>query len=121
MSNIEKEIDTFISQGLIRYMLYTDVNRRRATQVGVDTWVDRKTIFGDKYDYGTKHELLFNEIDDEPGRYIVAMIPYIRQAPHPETEGKTIPIRLIYLTSVALWPFFDPISGDALNMAMLPE
>ena len=44
MSNIESEIDPIEPKAIIRYMLYTDVNRRRATQVGQDTWVDRATI-----------------------------------------------------------------------------
>ena len=121
MSNIKNELDLGGSKALIRFMLYTDVNRRRATQVGADTWVDLETIFGDKYDYGTKHTLRFSELDDEPGHYIVAMVPYIRQIPHPEKAGETIPLRLIYLTSVALWPFFDSIAGEALNKEMLPE
>ncbi|MFD2933450.1 hypothetical protein [Spirosoma flavum] len=121
MSNIETEVGSISPQALIRYMLYTDVNRRRATQVGSDAWVDLTTILGNKYDYGTKHEIMFSEIDDEPNQYIVAMIPYIRQVPHPEKEDELIPLRFVYLASAALWPFFDPIAGESLNMAMLPE
>lgn len=121
MSNIESEVDAIEPKAIIRYMLYTDVNRRRATQVGQDTWVDRTTIFDDMYDYGTKHTLLFAEIDDEPSHYIVAMPPYIRQMPHPQKEGQVIPIRLIYLTTPALWPFFDPIAGETFDKALLPE
>ncbi len=121
MSNIGDELETTSSQALVRYMLYTDVNRRRATQVGVDVWMDHTAICSGKYDYATKHELVFREIDDEPGQYRVAMVPYIRQVPHPKKMGVTIPLRLVYLTSEALWPFFDPIEGKPLDRAMLPE
>ncbi|AUD00848.1 hypothetical protein [Spirosoma pollinicola] len=121
MSNIGNELDLANSRALVRYMLYTDVNRRRATQVGEDTWMDYEVICSGKYDYATKHELIFRELDDEPGQYIVAMVPYIRQISHPTKAGVTIPLRLVYITSEALWPFFDPIEEEPLDRAMLPE
>lgn len=107
-------------QGLLRFMLYTDVNRRRATQVGPDRWVDLQTVFSDTYDYGSKHQLQFDELGHEPGQFVVAMISCIRQVAHPDQTGQTVPLRLVYLTSAALWPFFEPFTPQTLNSAILP-
>lgn len=121
MSNIVDEVNSDSPKAFIRFMLYTDVNRRRATRVGQDIEVNFETVLGSAYDYGTQHKLLFAEMDNEPGQYIVAMVPYLRQLPHPERNDQLITVRFVYLTTTALWPFFEPIAGEVLNMAMLPE
>ncbi|ADB39130.1 hypothetical protein Slin_3119 [Spirosoma linguale DSM 74] len=115
------EVNLTGPKAIIRFMLYTDVNRRRAARVGNDMEVELNLALGSVYDYGTKHELLFEEIDTEPCQYIVAMLPYYRQIPHPYKTNGLIPVRLVYLTTIALWPFFEPIDGKTLNRAMLPE
>ncbi|SOD79335.1 hypothetical protein [Spirosoma fluviale] len=115
------EVNLTSSKAIIRFMLYTDVNRRRAARVGKDKEVDLALVLGNTYDYGTQHELLFDEIDAEPGQYVVAMLPYYRQIPHPHKTDDFIQVRLVYLTTLALWPFFEPIAGETLNRAMLPE
>ncbi|GAB3018103.1 hypothetical protein [Spirosoma pulveris] len=109
------------SKAIIRFMLYTDVNRRRAARVGKDQEVDLELVLGNTYDYGTRHELLFDELDAEPSQYVVAMLPYYRQIPHPTRADDFIQVRLVYLTTLALWPFFEPIADEMLNKAMLPE
>lgn len=102
-------------------MFYTDANRRRATQVGQDSWTDMGTLFGPKYDYGTEHELRFDELDEEPSRYVVAMLPHIKQVTHPTQSERTILLHIVYLTSSALWPFFELITVDSIHKKMLPE
>ena len=109
------------AQGLLRFMLYTDVNRRRATQVGTDIWVNREIVFGDTYSYGTEHELCFDELDSKPALYVVAMIPHLKQIAHPIGTDNLTPLQTVYLTTATLWPFFEPVDVDQLNTAMLPQ
>ncbi|GAB3546340.1 hypothetical protein [Spirosoma fluminis] len=107
-------------QGLVRFMLYTDINRRRATQLGPDIWADYETVYGDRYSYKSRLELCFLDIDSNPKVYIVAMLPLVRHIEHPNKPGMQVPIRIVYLTSEPLWPFFEPISDENLTTAILP-
>ncbi|MDB5242748.1 MAG: hypothetical protein JWP57_3373 [Spirosoma sp.] len=108
-------------QGLLRFMLYTDVNRRRATQLGPDLWVEAELIYGDTYNYNTEHELTFDEFDNQPGRYVVAMLPHLEWTAHPSQAEGTVSLRIVYLTTVALWPFFELLTLDDLNLSLLAE
>lgn len=113
---MKNESSVSTQQALIRFMLYTDINRRRATQVGHDHWVDIEEIFANKYTYGTQHELAFPEFDNQPGLYIVAMMPYLQQIAHPHQNNRLVSLQTVYLTTAALWPFFEPITPDSLKV-----
>jgi hypothetical protein len=109
------------SLALLRFMLYTDVNRRRATQLGPDLWIDAESVQADKFNYNTEHELTFDEFDNQPGQYVVAMFPHLEKVAHSSQPDKAILLRIVYLTTVALWPFFEPLTRDDLNWSLMPE
>ena len=118
---MNNEAKAVAPQVLLRFMLYTDVNRRRAAQVGIDRWVDFESVSEGQYNYGTEHELTFAEFDHQPGLYRVAMMPHLRQIAHPSQNDRQISLQTIYLTTAALWPFFEPITWDSLNLSMMPD
>ncbi|MFD2574520.1 hypothetical protein ACFSUS_28045 [Spirosoma soli] len=106
-------------KGLIRFMLYTDTNRRRAIQVSTDQWTDVATVYGDLYSYGETLDMNLGELG--PGPYVVAMLPLLKHIPHPDQPGQVVPLRVVYLTSETLWPFFEPLTDDILSTAIMPQ
>lgn len=118
---MNNESNSSTQEALLRFMIYTDINRRRATQIGSDRWVDIETILGNQYSYGTRHELTFAEFDNQPSLYVVAMVPHLRQVAHPNRVDKVVSLQTVYLTTAALWPFFEPLTPDSLNVAMMPD
>ncbi|GAB3539427.1 hypothetical protein [Spirosoma fluminis] len=117
---MNSDVDFLKAEGLIRFMLYTDINRRRATQLGPDIWTDYETVYGGRYSYKSRLELCFLDINPKPKTYVVAMLPYIRHIEHPDRPGVEVPIRTVYLVSETLWPFFEPVTDENLTTAILP-
>ena len=105
---------------LVRLMYCATPHAEKAIRIGSDIWMDADTAFGEKFDYGTRHDLTFDDEAFASGTYIVAMLPFLSQVAHPHEEGKKVPLLIVYLTSLDLWPQFEKPSTTDLADQLSP-
>ncbi|WP_080239437.1 hypothetical protein [Spirosoma rigui] len=108
-------------KALVRFMLYTDVNRQTAKTIGAAVWMDSDTVLGPAYACGTEHDLIFPEIDTVRQTYVVAMAPVTRQIPG--TDGSDSPVLLatIYLARQEQSIRYADLSGTPGTVARFPR
>jgi hypothetical protein len=84
---------------LLRFMLYSNEHQQQSIQLAPDAWVDFDTAFGPDFQTGTQHKvtLLNAERKAIPYQVVVADTPILHQIPHPDNNGRMIPLAMLYL------------------------
>ena len=110
------------AEALLRFARYTSPDRKRATPMGTDCWVDRETALSPHFAPGTQHQLTFLEGDNESGQYVVAMLPLIRRIADPRGTGSTVVHVTVYLAraeELSLFESVEHLTLPAIREAMI--
>jgi hypothetical protein len=108
-------------KALVRFMLYTDVNRQTAKSVGAAVWLELDTVLGPAYECGAEHDFIFPEIDTVRQTYVVAMAPATRQIPGPDGTGSPVLLATIYLARQGRSTRYADFSNELSTVSLFPR
>jgi hypothetical protein len=108
-------------KALVRFMLYTDVNRQTAKSIGAAVWMDFDTVLGPAYECGTEHNFIFPEIDTVRQTYVVAMDPVTRQIPGPDGSDNPVLLATIYLARQERNARYADFSSEYSTVSLFPR
>ncbi len=110
------------AEALIRLVLYTSPDRKNATLLGGDCWVDRETALGPKFRLHTEHEIASLYNGSTSGRYRVVMFPLIRRIADPRGSNEPVVHVTVYLAKaddVELFADVEQLAVSDIRESML--
>ncbi|MBO0953027.1 hypothetical protein [Fibrella forsythiae] len=99
------------AEALLQFSLYTSADRTEYRPFGYTTWVDRQTVLGSTYSYGTKHSFTFFTRPEDSGTYVSAYLTHLGQVEHKARPGQLTPMLTVYLAPLALFAEMNPLTS----------